>query len=420
MNNYNFIPEETFISDYMKYMESQETPRVYDMMCALWCLSIAVGRDCYVDRPRAPVRFNIYIVLSSDSGVTRKSTSVRVATNLVRDFIGSEHNRLILIESKITTGLLEYELQEATRKYGYAHVAISASELAAVLSRSSGISAMPALLTDLYDCPDTRLGGGNSSHRGHHVELKSVYASFIAGSTPVWLQRAVTPAIIEGGFTSRCYFIDGAARKKSVAWPELDASTEERVRLIQRLASISEYAKRTGAITINNPAKARFTDWYNSRVSHRDAYRSSFEAREDSHVLRMAGLLSINDNRWIIHVDDISNAIQIVSRIKYDGMRLFSGTTIAKKDIRLVERVRSILISAGQTGINQTEITRALRPTYKSEQIKSVLAVAHELDLVQRFSVETNGRPSTLWRATVYMTNDDMYAEVVNKLGIAS
>ena len=414
------LPKDTFLHDYMTYMQSQETPSIYDFMCAMWCLSIAVGRDCYVDRPRAPVRFNIYIVLSSDSGITRKSTSVRVATNLVRDFISGSVNRLILIESKITSGLLEYELQEATRKYGYAHVAISASELAAVLSRSSGISAMPALLTDLYDCPDTRLGGGNSSHRGHHVELKNVYASFIAGSTPTWLQRAVTPAIIEGGFTSRCYFIDGASRKRSVAWPEHDTNDDKRPALIEKLRSIREYSRTVGPITINNPAKTRFTEWYNSRVSHRDAYRSSFEAREDSHVLRMAGLLSINDNRWIIHVDDISNAIQIVSRIKYDGMRLFSGTTISKRDIRLVEKVRSSLIACGQTGINQTELTRALRPTYKSEQVRSVLAVMHELDLVQKFQVDTAGRPTTIWRATVYLANDDMYADVVNKLGIST
>lgn len=414
------LPNDTFLSDYMKYMSQQETPAIYDFMCALWCLSIAVGRECYVDRPRAPVRFNIYCVLSSDSGVTRKSTSVRIATNVVRDYLQSGDSRLLLIESKITTGLLEYELQEATRKHGYAHIAISASELAAVLSRSSGISAMPALLTDLYDCPDARLGGGNSSNRGHHVELKNVYASFIAGSTPTWLQHAVTPAIIEGGFTSRCYFIDGASRKRSVAWPEYDADNDTRSRLKLSLASVNAKATSIGAIGISNTAKARFSDWYNSRVSHKDAYRSSFEAREDAHVLRIAGLLSINAERWLINMADIENAINVVSRIKYDGMRLFTGTSIDKKDIRLVERLRSSLIAGGQAGTNQTDLTRGLRPQYKSEQVRSVLTVMHELDLVQKFSVETNGRPTTVWRATLYLANDDMYAEVVNKLGIGT
>ena len=412
------LPENTFLHDYMTYMQEQETPSIYDFMCGLWCLSIAVGRETYVDRPRAPVRLNCYIILSSDSGVTRKSTSVRIATNLVRDFLLDTRNRVILVESKITTGLLEYELQEATRKHGHAHVVISASELAAVLSRGNGISGMPALLTDLYDCPDARLGGGNTSNRGHHVELKNVYASFIAGSTPTWLQRAVTPAIIEGGFTSRCYFIDGASRKRSIAWPEHDTNIDQRPRLRDHLRRINEQAASIGAIGINDAARDRFTKWYNDRVSHKDAYRASFEAREDAHVLRIAGLLCINADRWLINMDDIQNAINTVSRIKYDGQRLFTGTTIDKRDIRLVERVRTNLIASGQKGVNQTELTRAFRPTYKSEQVRNVLAVMHELDLVQKFSVDTSGRPITLWRATMFLANDEMYSQVAEKLGI--
>lgn len=257
--------------------------------------------------------------------------------------------------------------------------------------------------------------------RGHHVELRNVYCSFIAGSTPTWLQRAVTPAIIEGGFTSRCYFVDGASRKRSVAWPELTSDEQPaRQKLLTYLQSIHGTGHKIEGIGISNTAKARFSDWYNTRVSHRDAYRSSFEAREDAHVLRIAGLLSINDSRWLIDTYDIENAINIVQRIKYDGMQLFTGTSIDKKDIRLVERLRSSLIAGGQAGVNQADITRGLRPQYKSEQVRSVLTVMHELDLVQKFSVETNGRPTTVWRATLYLANDDMYAEVVNKLGIAT
>lgn len=401
----------------MKYMQAQETPAIYDFMCACWALSIAIGRDCYVARPKAPVRFNMYIILSSDSGVTRKSTSVRVATNIVRDLLTSTDSKLLLIESKITTGQLHIELFNATKKHGYAHVAISASELAAVLSRAGGLSGLPALLTDLYDCPDVRIGGGTVMMGGGY-NLKNVYASFIAGSTPSWLMRAVTPAIIEGGFTSRCYFIDGSSRKRSVAWPEERDDSNERQGLVDKLREIAGRARDIRAIDASNSAISSFTHWYNSRALHKDPYRESFEAREDAHVLRFAGLLSINDNRWYISVADIKTAITIVSRIKQDGMRLFSGTTVEKKDIRLVEKVRAHLIASRQTGSNQSEILRAMRPNYKSEQVRSVLSVMHELDLTQKFTVETKGRPMTVWRGTIYLANDDLYKEVVNRLGI--
>ena len=398
-------------------MKPQETPEIYDFMCACWCLSIAAGRNCYVARPKAPVRLNIYLILSSDSGVTRKSTSVRVATNLVRDFLIDTDSKLILIESKITTGQLEYELYEATRKYGYAHVAISASELAAVLSRSGGLSGLPALLTDYYDCPDTRVGGGTVMMGGGY-NLKNVYASFIAGSTPSWLMRAVTPAIIEGGFTSRCYFIDGASRKRSVAWPERKDDSDERLELRTRLQEIERRTRDIRTIDLSSNAISTFTHWYNSRPLHKDAYRESFEAREDAHVLRFAAILAINDGDYFVNSYHIQNACNIVRGIKQDGQRLFTGTTVDKKDIRLVERIRKELLIASTVGINQSDMLRAMRPTYKSEQVRSVLTIMHELDLVQKFTVPGAGRPTTLWRATLYLSNDELFSETANRLGI--
>ncbi|CAB4197499.1 hypothetical protein UFOVP1323_31 [uncultured Caudovirales phage] len=418
MSAYDFIPKDSFIGKYIEYMSGQETPLIYDFMCACWALSIAVGRECYVNRPKAPVRLNLYVVLSSDSGVTRKSTSVRVATNLVRDFLADTDSRLILIESKITTGQLQYELYNATKAHGYAHVAISASELAAVLSRSGGLSGLPALLTDLYDCPDTRIGGGTVMMGGGY-NLKNVYASFIAGSTPSWLMRAVTPAIIEGGFTSRCYFIDGSARKRNVAWPEEGDDNDKREGLRRQLREIAGRSAAVGRIEVGGSAISSFKQWYNARAHHQDAYRASFEAREDAHVLRFAALLAINNDDWLVNVHHLKAAINIVSRIKSDGQKLFSGTVVDRNDIRLVEKVRAELLAASVSGLSQSDILRAMRPKYRSEQVRSVLTVMHELDLVQRFTIESSGRPKTIWRATIYLGNDDLYKESINKLGIS-
>lgn len=414
------IPENTFIGNYMKFMSTQETPAVYDFMCACWCLSIACGREIYVNRPKAPVRLNMYVILSSDSGVTRKSTSIRVATNLIRSFLIDTSSKLVLVESRITTGKLEMELYNSSLKYGYAHIAISASELAAVLSRSSGVHTMPAMLTDLYDCPDVRVGGGNTMMQGG-FNLKNVYASFIAGSTSSWLMRAVTPAIIEGGFTSRCYFIDGNSRKQSVAWPQSGDDSDDRERLAKTLTRINETASNYERVDLSGTAIEAFRKWYNSRQLHRDSYRESFEAREDAHVLRFAAFLSINDDRWYIDVHDIQTAITIVQRIKQDGMRLFSGTSIEKKDVRLIERLKSFLIANGKTGASQSEILQRMRPTYKADQIISVLSVMHELDLVQKFELPpAGGRPKTIWRATIYMSNNELYSQVADKLGIGA
>lgn len=414
------VPKESFLGRYMAYMHDQETPTVYDFMCGCWALSIALGRDLHVNRPKAPVRFNMYLILVSESGVTRKSTSVRMATDLVRDYISRTSSRLSLVESKMTAGLLQYELYEATRKYGYSHVAISASELAAVFQRSGGSHAMPALLTDLYDCPDARIGGGNVMLIGKEVSMRNVYVSFIAASTPTWLERSVTPSIIQGGFTSRCYFVEGNSRKRSIAWPEERNSNAEREELLRELEGIAGRAKviEGGRIDVSPSGIQSFRNWYETRLLHKDDFRASFEAREDAHVLRFAGYLCINDGRWFIDANDIRSAIKIVSSIKADGARLFSAANLERKDVKLVDKIRAILISAGAGGISQTDILLNCRPAYKSNQIRSVLSVMHELDLAQKFTIEGAGRPTTLWRGTTYLTNPELYSEVAEKLGM--
>ena len=150
----------TFLSDYMTFMEPQETPYAYDFWSGLWLLGLALGRDCVVSRPRAPVYMNWYMLLVAESGVTRKSTSVKFATKIARMFIERMDDEMTLIESKTTPEQLESTLNDLTKDYGYAHVAISISELVTFLGRERYSMQMPGLLTDLYDSPRIRSGPG--------------------------------------------------------------------------------------------------------------------------------------------------------------------------------------------------------------------------------------------------------------------
>src|SRR5262245_1037536 len=97
-----YVKPGSFIANYMDWMSEQETPEMYDYMCALWCLSLALGRDVYVNRPRAPVHLNMYICLVSESGIMRKSTSIRMATSVVREYLTQTETPIALIESKTT------------------------------------------------------------------------------------------------------------------------------------------------------------------------------------------------------------------------------------------------------------------------------------------------------------------------------
>jgi hypothetical protein len=390
------VQQNTFIGQFLQYCEGSETPYAYDFWTALWILSVALGRNIIVDRPAAPIYLNLYCILVAESGVTRKSTSVRRAVKFVRDLCGDDN---LLVESKITPEKLEHDLFLQTVEFGCARANIAIDELVKFLGREKYVETMPTLLTDLYDCPEIRNGGGTLA-RGRTI-LKQVYVSFLSASTPSWLLRAVNPDVIEGGFTSRVIFVVEEQPKRRAPWPE-EVNAELGTTIKQLLGSIRERAEEVKVIRVSDGARKKFSSWYKSRDIKRDPFRASFQSREDGHVLRIAALLCINDNTWEIQSTHIVTAIKIVTEVRENGAAIFEGTGTNSKIILGVDAIRDKLLVAGINGIKQSELTKALQRYMNAEHVRTALDIMHDLNMVQRFDgIQIGkGRPTTMWRAT--------------------
>ena len=244
--NYNTVaPEGTFIRNYMNAQHGLETAVAYDFWSACWVLGSALGRSVYVDRPRIPVYMNWYIVVVADTGVTRKTTAVVRARKLLAHVID---DNVTLIESKTTPEKLEYLMGISSEKTGMATVHIAISELVTFLGRERYTMQMPGLLTDLYDCPDVRAGGGVIGRREH--TLRKVFISFLSASTPSWLMRAINPDVIEGGFTSRVIFVTAERRKRRIAWPDTVGHDSTGSMLAGTLLRIRDDARGHAAIPL--------------------------------------------------------------------------------------------------------------------------------------------------------------------------
>lgn len=407
-------PEGTFLHDYMVYMQDTETSAHYDLWCGLWLLSLAVGRSTIVDRPRAPVYLNLFVILAANSGVTRKSSAVRAATAIARDLVGLLGNDApLLVEGKVSPEQLEYLMHQQTVEKDHAHVAISVSELITFLGREKYTLAMPGLLTDLYDSPSVRNAGGTVT-RGP-VHMRNVYVSFLSASTPNWLVRAVNPDVVEGGFTSRCVFIVDEKRKKRIAWP-LGSRSYGSLSMADALRSIRQRAQP--AIALTPDALRFFSKWYNSREEHIDPFRASFESREDAHVLRVAALLSVNDDTWQIGVGHLKRAVELVAWAKMAGTRLFEGTGSTSNTIIGIEKLRDALLSAGKDLSPRSKLFLRCRTYLDQARFQAALDIMLELGMLQKFEGRHAGagRPSELYRGTELLTARGMIDSVITKL----
>jgi hypothetical protein len=391
------VKEGTFLDKYLQYMSPLETPIAYDFWCGIWLLSNAIGRRMIVNRPKAPVFLNLYIVLCAEAGTTRKSTAIRMCERVYR--AAGFHTDAVTVTGNITPEKLREQLALQTIEHNAASCGILVSELVTFLGKEQYAIAMPGLLTDLYDCPELREYSRLSTST---TTVRNVYLTFAAASTPSWLVRAINPDVIEGGFTSRCLFIIEERRKRLVAWPEeLTTDVDE---LAIALCDIRKQADNWSkhGINLTDKAKARFVRWYEQRRDgdSNDPFLASFEAREDHHILRLAALLSANDESWMIDVHHINHAIKIIQHNKVSAAHLFGANKEAMRMTNGIDKLRTVLLEAGELGIGQSDVLFKTRRYLKTRELEYALAIMHEMEMVQRFDVATQGRRKTVWRAT--------------------
>lgn len=374
MNYRKLVPDNTFIAQYLDAMEDLESPQAYDFWTALWLIGTVCGREVYVDRPRIPVYLNWYVILVAESGITRKGNNISYANRLLAD------TDLLVLSGKTPSRTLEVLLHKQTETTNQAQAALCVPEMVTMFGRENGSITLPALLTDLYDCPAYRNTGGTVHHG--QTELRNVFISLLTASTPSWLGTAINPSVIEGGFTSRCIFVCESVRKKLVPWPDA-RQLNPYEGLKSCLSNLRSEARQVQAIRVSDGGLRRFTNWYRKRTMHEDSFRSSFEAREDDHLLRLAGCLAINDGTYIIDAGHITKAIRVIDQHKQNAHTMFSPRSESIGVIGDgVNKIRDILVLA-DAPIAHSALYQKVRWKFSIDQFKTLMQIMHECDLVE-------------------------------------
>ena len=403
MNYKKLVPEDSFVGQYMKYMSVVETAESYDFWCAMWAIGVGCGRDVFVDRPNASVYLNWYIILAAESGTTRKSTAISSIRDIVKE-AGP------LLTGRTSPESLDILLHESTRQGGSAVAHFAVSELVTILGREGYLAGMPGLLTDLYDCAVERRSPGTL--KSGEIIQRNVYVTFLSASTPAWLVTSINPTVIEGGFTSRVIFVVDDTRKRAIAWPEdrVEGATE-RIRLV--FMDACRNAQRVGAIAISEGGLKKFRGWYNNRTTHTDPFLSSFEAREDDHVLRLAAGLAINDGTLELQTKHIASAIQVIADAKSRANGLFGGNFSQKARVTAaITRVREILIAAGTDGIKHSDLQRRVVRLTDAKELHMLMDILHECGMIQIFKMKRGH----LYRATRAIEKFGVTSEVLASL----
>ena len=278
------------------------------------------------------VHSNMFVVLVSPPGKSRKSTALRIGKSLLKSLADYGQEVHFSTQASSVAALVQ---QLASMKNS-PHQSLSAysSELGTLLGSKS--VEMVDFLVDIYDCdPDwdkQTVGRGLD-------KIKLPWFNLMAATTPQWMGDNLSKTAVEGGFVSRTVFVFDDTRLL-VAFPKL---TPEQLKLKKYLAhDLARICQLEGRFTLSPEAEAFYAQWYESparleRVSS-DYRISGYFERKHVHVLKVAMALSLAaKDELILQPEEIGAAISLLDSIEPGMAKAFAavgknihGTTMGR------------------------------------------------------------------------------------------
>jgi hypothetical protein len=328
-----------WLQSYRDFTEGTESPPIFHLWCALGAISGAAQRKIVMDAGYYHVHTNMYIVLVSPPGRSRKSTALRIAKGILKGVPDFGTDVYFSTQASSVAALVKQMSAIPTKE----HQSLTAfsSELGSLLGSKS--VEMTDFLVDIYDCePDW-----DKQTVGRGLEkIERPWFNLLAATTPQWMGDNLSRTAVEGGFVSRTVFVFDDTRRR-VAFPEL--TNEQKIIRKNLVHDLAEIAKLKGEFQLSPDAKAYYKHWYENinDSTDKDFRISGFYERKHIHVLKVAMAVSLAEkNTLMLEQRDIEVSIALLGELEQGMRRAFSavGKNTYSTDI---ERIKVQIIDAG-------------------------------------------------------------------------
>lgn len=362
---------------YNDYTDGTESPPLYHLWVGLGVLSGAAQRKIYLEKDFYQVHSNLYLVLCSPRGRSRKSTALRIGKNILKA-IGEYGAEVHFSTQASSVAALVSQLSKISNKE-HQSLTASISELGSLLG-TKGSTEMTDFLTDIFDCnPDW-----DKQTIGRGMEkIEKPWLNLMAGVTPQWLGENLSKTAVEGGFVGRAIFIYEDTRRR-VARPRMTAVQRQIQKdLVYDLAII---AGLKGTFDYSTEGGEYFDFWYeqvqDSEANTDDTRLGGYYERKALYVEKVAMLLSLSEsNKLIIEKRHVQAALQMLKEIEPGMYRAFSavGKNIYSADH---ERIKQQILKAGDKGVPYKKLLSSNIHAVDKDQIDKIIYTLIEEGLV--------------------------------------
>ena len=310
------------------YSTACESPKSYFYLSFLTCLGALVGdRVCLQGATKAPAR--LYTVLLGPSGISRKSTAIKLTT----DFFARH-----VVGFPVIRGLGSAEgLAKTISKRGYTNCLIVFDELRTFVDKAKiEGSILLSIVNTLFD--ETRV---EHHTKGHDIELQDVHLSLLSACTLDTFANLFDANFVAIGFPNRLLLVLDDSKAAIPVPREVPPSVEQA--LAQELGAIL-YELRS--YTPTNPLTVRLTPealdiW---AEFYKSIPRTVTGTRIDSIGLRLAMLIALSAHKHKIDAEVIQAAIEIARwqlAVREEVMPVEAHNAIAALEQRIVKVLKS-------------------------------------------------------------------------------
>lgn len=375
-----------FVYEYGKNMES---PDSFIFWSGVATLSAVIRRKVSVKFGIRPLFPNFYVILVSKAGQARKGPPVIAAGILAKSI--PDINFIDRTSSERLPHDLAFRIQniggQTTKVPSDAIGFLCAEELVTVLDDKSYNVDIIKFLIDWWDCPAQR---ATKTHKHGVIDLKNIHISLLGGTTPDWLQGALSHMVAGGGMLSRTVFVVEDRTAKRLSWPEaVDPTCEQR--LMQQLAHIDTL---TGDFIVTPDALAWNEKWYQGFRDFLEANENLASAleRKQSHIIKLAMILAVSGGMaFEITPDLLEQARVIVDALDKnmpEATKMLEATTDGREILRVLEHIRK----AGGD-ISHSDLLRKNSPYgVNRDKLRMIIDTLEETKEVEMYYDKTGNR----------------------------
>ena len=335
-----------WIPAYLDYASVTEAPKRMHFWSAIGTVAGALRRRVWIDMKRFCWYPSFYIIYVGPPGIVAKSTTIDIATDLLRQVPGIKFG-----PNAITWQALVTAFAAASESFEYnaewhpmSPLTLVASELGSLLNLQD--KDMVNLLIELWDGKKTyekitKMSGNDT--------IEAPWINLQAGTTPHWVADNMPQAMIGGGLSSRCIFVYGDTKERYIAYVDEQVGKGDAALRAGLIQDLEQIAMLTGPYTISSEAREWGKDWYErfwkdatSRMD--DQMLEGYAARKQTHMHKVAMVLSASrSSSLVITRDDLQLANTMLEDLEKDMHRVFSRIGRTEESMqaeRFIEFVR--------------------------------------------------------------------------------